>query len=475
MKHWNIVLLMGFIVLGSTSACLAALPVGFQPVSLLDGTQPSPAGGSGDSFVPVISADGRYVLFASTANNLVTVGNGNSIPALNLPRMNVFLRDRTGNATTLVSVNLSGMGGGNGDSFPVQISTNGQFVLFEGSASDLVANDTNGATDVFLRDLVNGVTFLVSTNSNGGGGNGISRSSTMTPAGRYIAFVSTATNLVAGDTNRIGDVVVRDVQTGTTVMASKGAMATNSSLLNSSSEAPDITPDGRYVAFFSSATSLVPGVAKAGDVYVRDLAANSTIWASADARTVLGTQNAISYNHAISADGNFIAYEASTNLAVGTASRGLILRYNVGAGTTDLVSTNATVLYASYDEIRSLAMTPDGRFITFLGNTNGTSGATNSVYLWDAQSFSTILASVDLNGNVPAGNCLWPSIDPSGRYVTFLSSANNIVTNSLAGVFYPYIRDTHAGTTRPVAIHTNATAGSLRPRHGGSLGPGRKI
>ena len=122
-------------------------------------------GGSGDSGLAISSKDGRYVLFASTANNLTLTNNNNYV----LPcRFNVYLHDNLANTTTLVSVNQSGTGGGNNDSFPTGISTNGQFALFESSASDLVANDTNNTTDIFVRDVINGTTTLVSVSSTGG-------------------------------------------------------------------------------------------------------------------------------------------------------------------------------------------------------------------------------------------------------------------------------------------------------------------
>ena len=220
----------------------------------------SKLGGSGDSGLSIISPDGRYVLFASTANNLTLTNNNNFV----LPcRFNVFLRDNLAQTTTLVSVNQAGTGGGNGDSFPTGLSTNGQFALFESSASDLVANETNNATDIFVRDLVNGTTTPVSIGTGGGNTNWTSRGSVMTPDGRYVAFVSAATNLVAGDTNNIADVFVRDLQAGTTTLASVGATTnTNPPVYRatSSSESPEITPDGRYVAFYSTATNLVSGV-----------------------------------------------------------------------------------------------------------------------------------------------------------------------------------------------------------------------
>src|SRR6266850_1037495 len=174
----------------------------FQLVSQR-GASPAPAGGSGDSWGAIISPDERCVLFASTANNLVLTTNGTALPIPGVPRLNVFLRDRTNGTTTLVSANLAGTGGGNGDSIPTALSTNGQFACFESSASDLIPNDTNGVTDVFVRDLVNHTTLLVSTATNGAVGDGVCRGSVMTPDGRYVAFVSAADSLVPNDTNSI--------------------------------------------------------------------------------------------------------------------------------------------------------------------------------------------------------------------------------------------------------------------------------
>jgi Tol biopolymer transport system component len=445
----------------------SVLPVAagqIQVVSAIDNSQVPPAGGGGDSWTPIISADGRYVLFASSANNLVLRTNGNPIPALVLPKMNAYLRDRTNGTTTLVSVNLSGAGGGNGDSFPSEVSTNGRYVLFESSASDLVAGDTNGVTDIFLRDLVAGTTTLVTTNSNGGVANDASHSAVMTPDARYVGFVSAATNLVAGDTNRIADVFVRDLLLGTTVLVSAGAVTTNTIAPVGSSEAPDITPDGRFVAFSSTATNLVPGVNTTGEIYVRDLVAGTTIWASTDSRSRFGSSNVLSYNHVISSDGAYVAFMTSSNPPSAGTPRGVVLRYNVGGGSTDLVNSNANVATATFEEMRSLAMTPDGRFIAFAGNTNGASGTTTCILLWDGQTGSTTLVSGDQNGRVPTNSiCDWPVIDSTGRYVAFLSSATNLVTNSLSGDYHLFVRDTVGGTTTLVAADTNGAGPALSP------------
>src|SRR5215475_8907907 len=200
-----------------------------QLLSVPDVSQAAADSGSGDSVTPILSADGRYVLFASTANNLVEIGTNKPIPAVAPAPLNVYFRDRISATTTLVSVNSAGTGGGNDNSWPISISTNGQFILFESAASNLVSGDTNKATDIFVRDLVNGQTLLVSVNTNGLAGSRDSLASAMTPDGRYVAFISRATDLVPDDTNAIPEVFVRDLQSSNTVLVSVGALAASTS------------------------------------------------------------------------------------------------------------------------------------------------------------------------------------------------------------------------------------------------------
>src|SRR5881396_495531 len=187
-----------------------------QAISLANPSVPAAVGGTSDSLGSVISADGRFVLFLSSANNLVTNDDTGRF-------VDVFLRNRTNNTTTLVSVNLTGAGGGNGHSVSPVISADGRFIAFESEAANLVPNDTNGVSDVFVRDLQNGTTTLVSVNGSGAGGNGASTSPVISADGRYVAFVSDAWDLVANGTNGASDVFVRDLQNGTTILASVGA------------------------------------------------------------------------------------------------------------------------------------------------------------------------------------------------------------------------------------------------------------
>lgn len=447
-------------------ATLIALPASasfLQLVSQRDTSVPAVAGGGGSSEMPIVSAGGRYVLFASTANNLTLMTNGAPMVATTSRTLNVFLRDRASNTTTLVSVNLTGTGGGNGDSLPFGISTNGQFVLFESAASNLVANDTNNAQDIFIRDVVNATTTLVSVNTNGVSGSGESRDPAMTPDDRYVAFTSAAADLVPGDTNGIPDVFVRDLESNTTTLVSVGATSTNSSPPTSSSEVPEITPDGRYVAFYSTATNLVPGVATTGEIYVRDLVAGNTVWASTNARSIFqsltGGTNEVSCNFSLSANGQFVGFEAVTNPPSGSAMSGIILRYNVQSGSTDLVCTNASAaVVENFETIHDLDMTPDGRFIVFVADAGNASLTNTAIYLWDAQTGSNTLISPDQTTGGPAsGVCDSPTVSTNGQYVAFLSDGSNLVSNRLNGPYHVYLRDVQNTVTTLQDTGTNGT------------------
>ncbi len=469
-----------------TCAVLFALSLAFaavaQPLQLVSTANASlaAAGGGGDSLNPILSADGRYVLFASSANNLVTNSSGNPFPVSSPPALNVYLRDRASGTTTLVSVNLAGTSGDNASSVPRQISTNGQFVLFESCAGDLVAGQSNTWSQVLLRDLAANTTTLISVATNGAAGNGVSRESVMTPDARFVAFVSEANNLTPGDTNRIPDVFVRDTHGGVTTLVSVGAVSTSFS----GSAAPVITPDGRWVAFFSSATNLVAGAPadtavpqNIGEVYVRDMVQGTTVWASSyasNALFALGLTNAISYNQVISDDGQFVAYEAKQRSSP-TAPQAAILRYRVADGVTDVIQTNAAGTATGYEAVtRNLDMTPDGRFVAYVANAAGNSGTNTSINVWDAQNGTNIVASTDASGSVPlTAVCDLPMLDSSGRFVAFTCTAalttNAVIGNALSGPCHLYVRDLEADVPQLVdadpdgvgAMLARATAPSL--------------
>lgn len=263
---------------------------------------------NGGSDRQALSFDGRYVAFQSDATNLVTDDtNGVS---------DVFVRDRTGITTVRVSVST---GGSEGDALSVLpgVSGDGRYVAFQSDATNLVTDDTNGASDVFIRDLVSGTTERVSTSTAGDGANGPSGSPSVSWDGRFVAFFALASNLVVGDTNSWWDVFVKDRSNGATQRVS---VATGGSEGDNMSYAPAISFDGRYVAFTSRATDLVTDDANGiEDIFVRDRVSASTERVSVS--TSGGSSNGSSDRPSISYDGNTVSYETlATNLITDDAN-----------------------------------------------------------------------------------------------------------------------------------------------------------
>jgi Tol biopolymer transport system component len=203
--------------------------------------------GNGRSVYPSISADGRYVVFGSWASNLVS-GDTNV-------REDIFVRDTKTDTTTRLSVDSSGTQG-NGFSESQSISADGRYVAFASYTSNLVSGNTNGSRDIFLRDTQTDTTTRLSVDSSWTQANGDSYYPSISADERYVAFSSGADNLVRWDTNSAGDIFLRDTQTGTTTRLSTDSSGWQG---NFGSEFPSISADGRYVAFLSLASNLVSG------------------------------------------------------------------------------------------------------------------------------------------------------------------------------------------------------------------------
>jgi archaellum component FlaF (FlaF/FlaG flagellin family) len=275
-----------------------------------------------------ISADGRYVAFGSSFSLVPGDTNGT---------YDVFVRDRQAGTTERVSLSSSGAQG-NGPSLVAGISSNGRYVSFASDATNLVRGDTNGATDIFVRDRQNKRTERVSVSSGGVQGNlasgngsgfyGIS-SGWITGDGHYVIFFSEANNLVPGDTNGQMDVFVRNRQTHTTErvnISSNGAQAKADGDPDGDGLAPGgyvgqgrtITQDGRYVTFFSTAANLAPGDTNGNtyDVYVRDRVAHVTTRVNISSNGIEGESS--SYFPTLSGDGSYILFNSpSANLVPG--------------------------------------------------------------------------------------------------------------------------------------------------------------
>jgi Tol biopolymer transport system component len=213
-----------------------------------------------------------------------------------------------------ISVSSSGVQA-NGDSLETpSISADGRYVAFESAASNLVAGDTNGSRDIFVRDRTSNTTTLVSVGLSGAQSDGVSTTPSISADGRFVAFTSNATNLVAGDTNSAYDIFVRDTTANTTTRVS---VSTSGAEANNSSYRPSISADGRYVAFDSLASNLISGDTNSTyDIFVRDTTANTTTRISVGPADVEG--NGISLNASISADGRHVVLTSNaTNLVTG--------------------------------------------------------------------------------------------------------------------------------------------------------------
>jgi Tol biopolymer transport system component len=310
----------------------------------------------GNAQNPSISSDGRYIAFDSSddfTSQTTTFYN------------DVFVIDRLTRQSKLASVSSSGTIA-NGSSTMPQISGDGRYVVYHSGASNLVSGDNNQRFDIFVHDLQTGETTRVSINTAGVQGNGDSYNPVISNDGNKIAFHSSASNLQVGDTNNTDDVFVRDRQAGQTVQASA---ASNGDLANTWSAYPAISDNGRFVAFRSYASNLVPDdTNNTYDVFVRDLETNQTqrVTVAYD-----GTQEAINSGidpNALSADGRFVVFEAYSRLtADDTNNFSDIFVRDLKTGQIALVSKAYNGASANHHSFRA-AISADGQYITFLSN-----------------------------------------------------------------------------------------------------------
>lgn len=386
-----------------------------------------------DSYNIAIARGGDVVAFYSYASNLLPHdANGSA---------DVFLRDIPANQLTLVSSNLYSTvaSTGNSTSDSPKISSDGRYVVFSSWASNLLSGDTNGKRDVFRKDLQTGIVTLVSVTAAGVQGNGDSEAATVSADGRYVAFVSSASNLLSGDVNQAQDVFVKDMQTGTVYLVSANAGGAWGSGGNSS--APAISGDGRYVAFISTATNLISGDTNGtADIFRKDLQTGTVVRVNTD-----GAQGQVSGGAsapAISADGNWIAFSSLSNQLVSGDSNGAwdIFLKNVQTGAISRISTDSSGL-EGMGSSEQPTISGDGRYVAFQSDASFVAADANGsqdVYVKDMQTGAITLVSSDalgVPGNLASSS---PAISSSGQYVVFVSGASDLVGldgNGLADVF----------------------------------------
>lgn len=315
---------------------------------------------------------------------------------------------------TRVSVDSSGLQA-NAITYSGQISANGGFVAFDSDASNLVAADTNGFTDVFLRNLQLGTTVRVSLDALGGQANSGSGTPSVSMDGHFVAFESNASNLVAGDTNNFIDIFVKDTQTGSITRVSVSQFAGQS---NGNSSYASISGDGRYVTFISEANNLVINDGNGvGDIFVHDRQTGITFWASVNG-------NASSWDPSISLDGRFVAFSSgATNLVNGDANgKTDVFVYAVLTGTITRASVSSSGAEGNQASLDS-SISGDGRYVSFSSaSTNFMTGDTFGLayaYVHDMQS-GGVTSLVSSKDGVPMlGTSDATVISADGRYIAF--------------------------------------------------------
>lgn len=392
---------------------------------------------NGLSVFTSISADGRFVAFTSEAFNLVEDDTNDAA--------DIFVHDRLTGNTTRASVDSTGAGG-YGLSELAVLSADGRFVAFQTYSHYLVPNDTNDQTDIFVHDLQTGATTRVSVSSSGAQGNGESSWSDLSADGRFVVFSSAATNLVPGDTNGTRDVFAHDRQTGKTTRVSVNRAGKQG---DGWSWDPSISADGRFVAFWSEASNLVPGYFNDyGGVFVHDRQTGITTRASVSSSGVEG--NSGSWEPDISADGRFVAFEsdASDFVPNDTNHSRDIFIHDRQTGTTNRVSVDSSGVQGNGDS-EKVAISADGRFVTFGSNaSNLVPNDVNrryDIFVHDQLTGTTSLISVDSTGEQGNAASWYSSISADGRFVAFNSQASNLVANDTNDELDIFVHDRRGG------------------------------
>ncbi|MCC6405909.1 MAG: calcium-binding protein [Planctomycetes bacterium] len=362
-----------------------------------------------------------------------------------------------------ISVSSTGVQG-NADSSPPSLTADGHWAVFDSLADDLVPGDTNGCSDIFVRDLWAGTTERVSVAPNGDQSNGGSGLESLSSDGRFVVFASTASNLVLGDTNGRQDVFVLDRITGAIdrVSVSTAGVEADSDC-HVSVCVPVISTDGRFVVFDSHATNLVLGDSNGSwDSYLHDRITGTTDFVD---RNAAGEQaNARSTGASLTPDGRHAVFTSQATNLVGHDVNGLqdVFVRDLSTGVVELVSVSSTGEQGDGISFQGM-LTPDGRFVCFgSAATNLVAGDVNGevdVFVHDRLTGVTELVSVASDGTQGDGRSGEAVISSDGRFVAFDSIASTLVPS-----------DTNA--TDDVFLHDRLTRGTLRITGGGVQGNG---
>ncbi len=443
---------------GEKESSPATVNIGvYEPPALGSGTtyrvSVSSSGSQGNdaSYLPSISADGRYVVYYSNADNLVQGDTNSSTDA--------FVFDRQTGKTIRISLDSNGVQG-NGTSSVAVISGNGRYVAFYSNSSNLVSVNTGGIYNIFWHDLQTGEVSLVSINSSGGAADDTSAIPSISYDGRYVAFRSNATNLVSGDTNGRTDIFVRDMQDGVTTRVSvdsSGTQATNNST------SPSISSNGRFVTFMSSANNLVSGDIGRDDIFVHDRQTRQTTRVSVRTDGTAATSGSPAWP-AISGDGRYVVFDyTATNLVTPATTVQQIFLHDRQTGVTSLVSVDSSGVRGNSNS-QTPAISQDGRYIIYNSvASNLVAGDTNNyqdIFIFDRETATTSIVSVSSaaqQGNLFAQTR--PTISGDGRFVAFASNASNMVTGDTNNTTDAFVHDRNSNVISSKLEYTGLVNG----------------
>ncbi len=406
----------------------------------------------GDSFsdFPSVSVNGQFVAFYSNSSNLVPNDTNNA--------SDIFVRDVQNGMTSRVSVDSFGIEGNN-HSFRPEISDDGMFVAYGSRANNLVPNDTNGNSDIFIHHRPTGLTTRVSVATGGGQANNNSHFASTNVNGQFIAFDSDATNLVVGDTNIATDIFVHNQGTGVTTRVSVGPMGAQA---NAGSYRPKISADGTTVAFYSSATNLVPGdTNNKDDIFVHHIPTGITSRVSVSSMGLQANDN--SKFVSLNANGQFVAFDSfATNLVPGdTNGMSDIFVHDRATGITNRISVDSAGAEANENSYFP-SIDDSAQFIayySFASNliANDTNGA-EDIFVFDAANGNVQRVSIDsalIEGNKGSD---FPSLSPNAGFVAFRSAATNLICDDTND-----FRDIYMHDLTGIGINTPPNIVSITP------------
>jgi Tol biopolymer transport system component len=381
------------------------------------------------SLSPVVSADGRFVAFASDAPNLVP-GDTNS--------RDVFVHDRLSATTELVSVAGDGSQANRAALFPA-ISGDGRYVVFQSDAANLVSHDTNDATDIFIRDRLTGVTTRASVASDGAQASGDSMTPSISADGSYVTFTSLASDLVQQDTNEDRDVFVHDRNAGITELVSVASDGTQGDFASGGLGAGParISADGRYVVFGSFASNLVPDdAAHFDDVFVHDRLLNTTECASLSSAGAVG--NGHSMYPSISDDGRYVVFHSEAdNLTPGDTNDATDVFLRDPETNTTVRLSGARGGAQADGASHFPVISGDGRLVAFQSSATNLVPADDNgaadIFLYDLVSGDLQRVSVARNGSDSDGGSSFASMNADGTVLAFQSAATNLVAGDTNG------------------------------------------